>query len=94
MSEDRVLTFGVAEANELGNPLVSRGVLSDEEAGTLALALLHISESVEKLYFSLVPHLLSEQEASPERMKEVLWDIREEFRHIDYHIHDAELTVL
>jgi len=96
VSEDRLRKFGVAEANELGDLLVARGVSSEEEAGTLALAFMDIYESVQKLYGSgaLIPQLLSNQEASSERMEDLLWDIRNEFRHIDYHIHDAKLTDL
>ncbi len=68
--------------------------MHEEEAETLAHALLDISESIEKLYCSPVPQLLSEQEARSEHIEEVLWDIRAEFRHIDYHIHDARFTDL
>jgi len=74
--------------------LVSLGVSSEEEAGTLAHALLDVYESVQKVYGSLIPQLLDDHEASRECVKEFLWDVREEFRHIDYHIHDAELTDL
>ena len=94
MSEDKLRRFGVAEANELGGLLVSLGVCSEEQAGTLAHALLDVYESVQKVYGSLVPQLLDEHEASRESVRELLWDVREEFRHIDYHIHDAELTDL
>jgi hypothetical protein len=55
VSEDRIRKFGVAEANELGALLVSRGALSEEEAGTLAHAFMDIYESVQKLYGSLIP---------------------------------------
>jgi hypothetical protein len=53
-----------------------------------------VYESVQKVYGSLVPQLIDEREASRESVRELLWDLREEFRHIDYHIHDAELTDL
>jgi hypothetical protein len=94
VSEDKVRKFGVAEANELGDLLVSRGVSSGEKAGALALVFMDIYEPVEKLYGSLIPQLLSNQEASSDRIEDVLWDIRAEFRHFDYHIHDAALKVL
>ena len=86
--------FGYAEANELGSLLVSLGVSSEEQAGTLAHALLDVYESVQEVYGSLVPRLLDDHEASCESVMEFLWDVREQFRHIDYHIHDAELTDL
>jgi glucose-6-phosphate-specific signal transduction histidine kinase len=94
VSEDKLRRFGVAEANELGNLLVSLGISSEEESGTLVHALLDVYQSVQKVYSSLVPQLLDDHEASRESVRELLWDVREEFRHIDYHIHDAELTDL
>jgi hypothetical protein len=86
------LTEGFAEANELSRLLVSLRVSLEEQAGTLAHALLDEYESVQDVYGSLIPQLLGDHEASPESVRELLWDVREQFRYIDYHIHDAELT--
>jgi hypothetical protein len=92
-------TEGFAEANELSRLLVSLRVsleeqagTLEEQAGTLAHALLDVYESVQEVYGSLIPQLLGDHEASRESVRELLWDVREQFRHIDYHIHDAELT--
>jgi hypothetical protein len=72
----------------------SRGDLSDDEAGTLAHAMPRISESMEKEYRLLMPGLLSEHEASSERMELVLWSMRAEVRRTEYHVHDAQLADL
>jgi hypothetical protein len=85
-------TEGFAEANELSRLLVSLRVSLEEQAGTLAHAFLDVYESVQEVYGSLIPQLLGDHEASHESVRELLWDVREQFRHIDYHIHDAELT--
>ena len=60
----------------------------------MAHALLDVYESVQKVYGSLVPQMLDDHEASREGVRDLWWDVREEFRHIDYHIYDAQLTDL
>lgn len=53
-------------------------------------ALADIKESIDKIYNIYVPSLLENKDV--EILEEAIWDIREEFRHIDYHIKDADLT--
>jgi hypothetical protein len=67
-------------------------MISSEEADAVIHALIDIAVSIEKVYFDVVPKLLSEPNATIEILKDRLWDLREEFRHIDYHIHDSKLT--
>lgn len=55
------------------------------EAITHALA--DIAESVDKIYTQLLPKLSTNPH-------DILEEIRDEFRHIQYHIHDAELCDL
>jgi hypothetical protein len=86
--------FGYSDANELARVLSTRRILSDDRAGTVAHGLLDIAESITRVYSELVPKILDEPDAEEELLKEHLWDIREEFRHVDYHIHDGELTDL
>lgn len=70
-------------------------VLSHSEADALALALADIAESVDTVYSQLVPRLLEALERKErDDILHVLWDLREAFRHVDYHIHDAKLTEL
>ena len=54
-------------------------------------ALLDIEESVNKIFNVLIKEIL-ENEKNKEFIIEKIWEIREEFRHIDYHINDAKLT--
>ena len=56
--------------------------------------MLGISESIEKEYRLLMPGLLSEHEASPERTELVLWNMRAEVRRTENHVHDAQLADL
>jgi hypothetical protein len=94
MSLDTRDDFGYSEANELARVLSIRRIFSDDRAGTVAHGLLDIAKSIEKVYSDFVPKILNEPDAEDELLKERLWDIREEFRHIDYHIHDGDLIGL
>lgn len=80
--------FNVSDANRLSGLFVSKGMLS-EEAGTVAHALLDIRESMERIYGELLPAILNGPEVEKSVLEEHLWEIHEEFRHVDYHIHDA-----
>ena len=73
--------------------LVRQG-MDREKADALVHALVDIEESVRKIYVELVPELVGTLDESPDAFKEKLWDIREEFRHIAYHIEDAGLVDL
>lgn len=53
-------------------------------------SLADIQESMNKVYSKYIPKLLEDK--SLENLEEIVWDIREEFRHIEYHINDADLT--
>ena len=57
-------------------------------------ALTDIAASVEKVYGEMLPALLSDPTVATEALQDTLWDIREEFRHIQYHIDDGTLTDL
>lgn len=74
--------------------LLRRGLeLDDDKAGAIALALNDTLVACQKIYIKIIPEML-EDGKSKEELLDLLWDIREEFREIDYHIHDAELTEL
>jgi hypothetical protein len=77
--------LGLAEKRRLG---------SRESVDALVHALVDIAESIEKVYGKIIPKILDEPEMASELLRERLWEIREEFRHIDYHIHDAKLMDL
>jgi len=65
-----------------------------ERADAVVHALVDIEESTCKIYSDLVPQLLRSLPMSSDEFREKLWDVREEFRHIAYHLRDAELADL
>lgn len=86
--------FDEARAHELNDLLKSRRVRPEAEAEAAVYALLDIAKSVDKVYSELIPTILSDPGAPMERLMDRIWDIREEFRHIAYHIQDGKLTEL
>lgn len=65
-------------------------VKNDKELEAFMYALLEIEDSMNKIYNSHVKDIL-ENNKCQEIIQDKLWDIREEFRHIEYHINDAKL---
>ena len=65
-----------------------------EKADAVVHALVDIEESTRKIYVELLPELVHALDQSPDAFKDKLWDVREEFRHIAYHLQDAKLTDL
>lgn len=64
-------------------------IFNKEKLDAFIHSLADIKESTDKIYNEYIPKLLENR--STEELEEVIWDIREEFRHIDYHIKDADL---
>lgn len=91
---DSLSDFRADKGEKLFHLLVTRQVLTKEEAEAAVYALLDIAGSVEKVYREVVPKILSNPDAPIEELQELVWDIREEFRHVDYHIHDGGLLDL
>lgn len=67
--------------------------INNEQNEAIIHALVDIKKSFEKIYLSIIPQLSSDK-ISEEQAQDLLWDIREELRHIDYHIHDSDLLEL
>jgi hypothetical protein len=65
--------------------LVTR--LDPDEPETLAIALADIEESMRRFLETQLPRL-TDTAVRGEALEELLFDIREEFRHIAYHLHD------
>ncbi len=86
--------FNPAKAQQLKELLRSRGVLLEAEAEAVAYALLDIAGSTRRVYLDIIPAILDEPNAPLDQLKDRIWNIREEFRHIVYHIHDGKLTEL
>ncbi len=76
--------------NEELYPKLKKDTIFDKEKlDAFVHSLADIKESTDKIYNKYVPKLLENK--SSEELEEIIWDIREEFRHIDYHIKDADL---
>ncbi len=64
--------------------------MPQERADAVALTLPDIEGAAERIHSAL----LETSDGSNEELRERLWEIREEFRHIGYHMRDGELTGL
>ena len=63
---------------------------SVEKAESLTHALVDILEEVVGVYGKTIPTILQHKaSAEMEIPQDLVWDIREAFRHIDYHIHES-----
>lgn len=63
---------------------------SVEKAESLSYALVDILEAVVQVYGTNIPMILEHKaSAETEMLQDMAWDIREAFRHIDYHIHES-----
>jgi hypothetical protein len=82
------------QANVLLRRLKQGRGLEASDAEAVVHALIDIEESMGKVYDELIPLLLEEDKLDAESATEAWWDIREEFRHISYHIADGKLTEL
>jgi hypothetical protein len=63
--------------------------LGPEEADMLVHAFLDLEESLRRFLDEQLPKL-ADPAAQGEQLEDLLLDIREEFRHVLYHIHDPE----
>ena len=86
--------FPDSQAEKLLALLSARSVLPGRDHEAIVHALTDIAASVEKVYGEMLPVLLSDPTVATEALQDTLWDIREEFRHIQYHIDDGALTDL
>jgi hypothetical protein len=84
--------FKTSEINKLDVVMRDELKYTDIEREALLHALLDIAESFEKVYSTIIPqiNLLKNKQD----IREGMWELREEFRHIQYHINDAKLTEL
>lgn len=79
--------------DELLAGLVRQG-FDRERAEAIVHALVDIGESMENIYGALLPGMMAVLDRSNAEFKDKLWNIREEFRHVEYHIKDAKLDDL
>jgi len=66
-------------------------VFKSEELDAYVHALVDINDSIVKIYGEYLNNILTNPE-NKDAIVNAIWDIREEFRHILYHINDASLT--
>lgn len=78
-------------ADRLQSLLDERLVLPPDRTEALVYALREVAGSIQKVYWALLPRTIDDPEITAETLRDLIWDIREEFRHIDYHIHDGLL---
>jgi hypothetical protein len=78
------LVEALAQLDELGRLPAAAGREPESEA--LAVALLDIGKSAERLATELIPAVLS---ASSEQLPDLLHACREELRHVCYHVADS-----
>lgn len=76
----------------LYNLLKKHQVFKQDELDAYVHALVDIKESMDKIYNIFLENILNNEDSSKDEILNNLWDIREEFRHIEYHIKDAKLT--
>jgi hypothetical protein len=88
---DAIHEFRTSSATELLELLKCRQVLPEEQSEAVVHALVDIGEAVEKLYCDLIPKIINDTDGGT-LLQDHLWDVREEFRHIDYHLHDSNLV--
>ncbi len=81
---DAMREFRATGHERLFELLTRRELVAADESGVVVHALIDIAESIEKVYCRILPTLLSEPEAATEVLKDRFWDIREEFRYINY----------
>jgi hypothetical protein len=89
----------MTESNKKNNPyeklfdlIVTKKIMPSEKAEAWCYAMHDIEESILKIKNKILPHLLSPECDDPEKFQQEIWSIREEFRHVQYHINDGKLT--
>ena len=77
----------------LHTKILSSNLLNANKTEALVYGLEEIKNSIDIIYDKIIPELINEN-LSKDQILNLLWEIREEFRHIDYHIKDSELLDL
>lgn len=82
-----------ADLKSIRASLMKSGVVDEEKIEALMHALVDVKESFEKIYKVILPQLVKGKNTR-EQIQDLVWDIREEFRHIEYHIRDSDVLDL
>ena|ERR1700674_5327590 len=78
----------------LFNILRESKLLPEELAESTTHALIDISESIETIYMQIIPEIIKCNAKEKEKIDALLFDLKQEFSHILYHIEDAKLEGL
>ena len=78
-------------AEHVAEILRSRRRIDVEQQDALGLALLDIALSFHRVYDELLPQIMDSGTRSDEELDDLLFEMRSDFRHIEYHIKDARL---
>lgn len=79
--------------NELYEKLIKSHIYDEKKAEIIIHALVDIATSIRKIYYMILPEIKNRQ-LNDDELRDKIWDIREEMRHVEYHIKDASLTEL
>lgn len=91
MSHEPGVVFNLEQSYRLLELIRSEHLMGDEESEAAVYALLDMAKPFEEIYFGLIPRILSVPHAERATLQDWVWEIREQLRHIDYHIHDGWL---
>lgn len=92
---DRAKLFPVLtedDCTHLVQLLVSRKVRSALDAAALVHALVDLSESMNRIHTEVLRPLIESDDPETPVVEDAVTDMIGELRHIDYHLHDAQLT--
>ena len=72
--------------------LHDRGMITTAHRAELYHSLMEIAESIVRVYGEIIPDLVAHLHADSDIVMSKLFDLRDEFRHVESHILDAKLT--
>ena len=84
------MEYNKKDLDKLYDILKVHSFYEDNELDAYIHALADIKESVENIYNKYMKRIIKSPD-DKDKVQDCLWDIREEFRHIDYHLKDASL---
>ena len=86
----KIMEYNKKDLDKLYDILKVHSFYKDNELDAYIHALADIKESVENIYNKYMKRIIKSPD-DKDKVQDCLWDIREEFRHIDYHLKDASL---
>src|SRR5699024_8663038 len=90
----RFLDDNYAEPERLVSLLHASGLIDEDRRGAVFHALVDVANGMQKIYGAIIPGMLRLEESDAEALRDAFFDLRFQFQHIDYHIHDAALDEL